>query len=86
MCNTFRNIICFMLTIIVFTNVNGQTAGFIEGIKNNWTFFHDRIIYADNNAIYYRLNGDTKLYYSNGTTAGNTSYILYFGTDAFFQS
>ena len=85
MCNTFRNIICFMLTIIVFTNVNGQTAGFIEGIKNNWTFFYDRIIYADNNAIYYRLNGDTKLYYSNGTTAGTqaTSYI--FGTDAFFS-
>jgi ELWxxDGT repeat protein len=85
MYNTLRNILCFILTIIVFTNVNGQTAGFIEGIKNNWTFFRDRIIYADNNAIYYRLNGDTKLYYSDGTAAGTKATSYTFGADAFFS-
>ncbi|HMR90559.1 MAG TPA: T9SS type A sorting domain-containing protein [Saprospiraceae bacterium] len=75
--------IAFILGII--QGVNSQTASFIEGIKNDWSFFTDRIIYADNSGIFYRLNNDTKLYYSDGTTAGTKATGYFFGTDVFLS-
>lgn len=73
-----RNILSLVVCFSLQQSIISQTANFIEGIKNDWSFFTDRIIYSDNSGIFYRLNNDTNLYYSDGTSAGTkaTGYIF----------
>lgn len=72
----------FILTLLLITssiiNLISQEVKFIEGIKNSWSFFRDRIIYSSGNSIYYRLNDDPYLYFSSGTKESTfkTEYVF----------
>jgi hypothetical protein len=78
-----KHLLSLILVLSLIEPANSQSASFIAGIKNDWTFFTDRIIYGDNSGIYYRLNGDNYLYYSDGTTAGSKATAYVFGNDVF---
>ncbi len=47
-----KHLLSLILVLSLIEPANSQSASFIAGIKNDWTFFTDRIIYGDNSGIY----------------------------------